>query len=661
MNPVDQLPIEIREVVRRILERQVAGGAERYKRRGDLSGRQGQKEASRIMRAAGINENDPRWQAVVKYGRDLYYGRAKVTTLSEQNAVGAKIIEPGPVYTRGSSFRARAEAHARAFLASEIKASYRKYGHILSEEAADAGQNFLHHSAFKAFQTRAAAGKGVDVFRTGSNMLSSQALCFNILAPLAAAGPAGLQIASDAFEHFVPGLRAITSITLEYTPSFDVFRDQAGLAGVDCDALIEYQTATDEAGVLVLETKFVEDTFSTCGHRKKDQCPRDVCVGADFRGCRYTSGNGFLYWQRASESGSIRLPIVELKGCPFGGPLWQIWVNHTLAHAEAKRRNAVRAVFATCAPEANEELDARANLDKYRALVTNQDSVVFIPLEQLLERIESCCARDHQWSDWAQRLRRRYTIPLATADKPIKPRVTPRQRQTIEWMRTRGFQELVQRHEAALEGRATIYFRPTDRGLVRIALHPAAPSYIGFRAAANDNSHIFRPASAIPSIERIRSDFQSFETWMKDVRRSSDEERGVIRWIRSALERQLYLPELGDEWVFLHQEWRFAGARGTGVKSDILAVHLVTGQLGIVELKADRSALSVARQQVAEYGAIWQRDREELAPLFTSILQALGGAYKNERASAATIGLQDAALFVGVARPDRAVSIEACG
>lgn len=286
---------------------------------------------------------------------------------------------------------------------------------------------------------------------------------------------------------------------------------------------------------------------------------------------------------------------------------------------------------------------------------------MFIPLEQLLERIESCCARHDEWRDWAQQLRRRYTVSQPIADKPVKSRVSRRHRQTIEWMRTRGFQELVHRHEAALDGRAAIYFRPTDRGLVRIALHPAASAYIGFRAAANDNSHIFRPASAIPSIERIRSDFQSFETWMKEVSRSSDEERGVIRWLRSALEGRLYLPELGDDWVFLHQEWRFTDAEGTGVKSDILAVQLVTGQLGIVELKAESSALVRAREQVEEYGAIWRRDREELAPLFTSMLQALGAAYKNEQASVARVGLQDAALFVGVAGPNSPVFIEACG
>lgn len=654
MNSVDQLPVEIREIVRRILERQVAGGAERYKRTGDVSGRQGQREVSRIMKSVGISENDPRWQAVNRYGKELYHGRASLASGSARDSR----IETGAVYTQGASFRARAEAHARAFRVSEIKVAHRKYGHILAEDAADEGRNFLHEAAFKALKARDAAGKGIALSRTGSNMLSSQALCFNMLAPLMAAGASGLRIAAEALAAFVPGLCSVTSITLEYTPPFDIFHDQSGLVGVDCDALIEVQTASGDPGILVLETKFVEDTFSTCGHREKGRCTRDVIVGADFRGCRYTSGNGFLYWQRAAESHTIQLPVVGSKGCPFGGPLWQIWVNHTLAHAEAKRRNAKRAVFATCAPEENEELAARANLDEYRALVTDPGSVIFIPLGQLLERIESACAKDDNWREWSKRLRRRYTVPLATTATPIKPRVTAGQRKTIEWMHTRGFQELVQRHEVALAGRASIYFRPTERGFVRIALHPAAPAYVGF--GTGDNGCIFRPASPLPSIERIRSEYEAFEVWLKDVRRVSEEERGVIRWIRSALVRQLYLSELGDDWVFLHQECRFTNAAGIGIKSDVLAVHLTTGQLGIVELKADSSGLPRARQQIAEYGAIWQRDREQLAPLFTSLLRALGGAYNNERASAASVSQQDAALFVGVARSDSEMQIQAC-
>ncbi|MBX3192835.1 MAG: hypothetical protein KF819_37975 [Labilithrix sp.] len=79
----------------------------------------------------------------------------------------------------------------------------------------------------------------------------------------------------------------------------------------------------------------------------------------------------------------------------------------------------------------------------------------------------------------------------------------------------------------------------------------------------------------------------------------------------------LWLPELGPSWVFLSHEWRFIDDAGIGRKSDVLAVELSTGRLGIVELKDADAKLHDARAQVDGYAEWWQRDAAELAPLFT--------------------------------------------
>ena len=98
----------------------------------------------------------------------------------EQNpAVG----DLGPVYKNGNSFRARAEARQREYRAQRLRVGWGRYGHLLTEEAAAAGANFLHPEAFQAARKRQTAGKGV-AERTFENMLSSQAMCFNIFAPL---------------------------------------------------------------------------------------------------------------------------------------------------------------------------------------------------------------------------------------------------------------------------------------------------------------------------------------------------------------------------------------------------------------------------------------------------------------------------------------------
>ena len=68
-------------------------------------------------------------------------------------------------------------------------------------------------------------------------------------------------------------------------------------------------------------------------------------------------------------------------------------------------------------------------------------------------------------------------------------------------------------------------------------------------------------------------------------------------------------------WVFLHQEWRFA----SGGKCDVLAVHLASKRLGIIEFKSDRMKLDDARAEVDEYGRDWLRDAAELAPFFTAL------------------------------------------
>ncbi len=319
-------------------------------------------------------------------------------------------LTEGRPYTAGSSFRARAEAHARRFRVAQLQVGCGKYGHWLEPRAAERGANFLHPVVFDAVKARAAKGKGVNLQRTCENMLASQALCFNLFAPLASTA-SRLGLAGTLLAPFVPGLTRVRGIELEYTPPYELFRDQSGRGGVDCDVLIEFESDRGEPGVLVIEMKFVEDDFSACGHRSKGQCPTDVQIGSDFSGCRYVSRNRYAYWQRAAESGSLSLSLVTSCGCPFGESLWQLWVNHTLAYAESKRRGASRAVFAVCASESNESLDARTRVKQYSAHVTDRGSVVFIPLEQLIERLVTSCGSDADLARWADLMRRRYVVP----------------------------------------------------------------------------------------------------------------------------------------------------------------------------------------------------------------------------------------------------------
>jgi hypothetical protein len=280
----------------------------------------------------------------------------------------------------------------------------------LDEVAASRGLNFVVPEAFEAVKARAAAGKGVDPKRTYSNMLSSQAMCFNLATPLAR-DPA---LATAILAPFFPGLSSVQSITFEHTPSNAIFGDQTGRGGVDCDLLIEAVWADGETAVITVETKFVETEFSSCGFRAPGRaakgqmiCPDDVGVAADVAACGYAR-KGYTYWQQTADLRTLAPNAIPGRGCPFGGPEWQLWVNHTLAHAEARARGARHVRFAVCAPATNAALLGKGVLDDFQARLARPETFRLLPLDDLLGHIQVVAAERAGLGRWAEALRARY-------------------------------------------------------------------------------------------------------------------------------------------------------------------------------------------------------------------------------------------------------------
>lgn len=215
---------------------------------------------------------------------------------------------------------------------------------------------------------------------------------------------------------------------------------------------------------------------------------------------------------------------------------------------------------------------------------------------------------------------------------------------SIRWMASSDFTTLKNTYERVL-GKGGVYFRSTDRGVVVIVLDEHAPGYVGFRTSQQDEGHLLRPGSAVPSELQVRTRYAAFQVWLPTVRRGSAEERVVISWIRRALQNQLALHELGDDWVFLNQEWRFVNDGGQGKKSDVLAVHLPTGRLGIVEAKDSSTKLQEACHQLKTYARFWNRDKNILAPYFSEQLHVQGLLYDSHTAAHGRVSLEPAALF----------------
>lgn len=317
--------------------------------------------------------------------------------------------ELGPVYTRGVSYRARAEARQREYRARTLGVAHGSYGHFLAQAAADEGRNFVLPEAFEAARARQRAGKGV-ASRTFENMLSSQAMCFNVFAPLSAR-PA---LAGAALRPFVPALAEVTSMEIEHTPARDIFNDQSGRGGVDCDLLIEGTNTRGEPLVLVIETKFVEPEFSVCGFRKagraekgQDVCPEDVPVRATRGACLYVRNKGYAYWQRSDEHGLLVEGALPGVGCPFAGAYWQLWVNLALAHEEARRRGAKDVRFAVCSSANNAALlQGGTALDGFRSLLRRPEAILLIDVDALLAHIEAIAPAE--LGAWATALSARY-------------------------------------------------------------------------------------------------------------------------------------------------------------------------------------------------------------------------------------------------------------
>jgi len=99
-----------------------------------------------------------------------------------------------------------------------------------------------------------------------------------------------------------------------------------------------------------------------------------------------------------------------------GGQLWQLWVNHTLAHALGESRHprrATRAVFAVCAPQTNDALlRGGAVLNDFRRWLADPSTLVFIPLEDLIEALSNE-SRAGGPKSWVDGLRSRYAVDIA--------------------------------------------------------------------------------------------------------------------------------------------------------------------------------------------------------------------------------------------------------
>jgi len=324
------------------------------------------------------------------------------------------------IYTTGSSFRACAEAYARNYRLTTLQIEeFKEYGHVLTDNDANNGMNFLpslRNDILSAVKGRNEKGKGVDIDRTTKNMLSSQAMCFNLFVPL----NMNKEYATAFFNQLLGDCHAIINeIEIEYTPSKAIFNDQTGKGGVDCDAMLQYTNDKGQNSLLVIETKYVEPEFSVCGFRKnefnkqkkkRDLCPVDTIVDTDFSNCRYHYKKQYKYWEVAKTSNLFHMDFIHSESCPFGGSLWQLWVNMTLAYGVAKERGCGVFKYAVICHERNDKLSDNGNVFlEFKKLLRNPNHLKIIYLSDIKQSFE-LLENDFPDITWTKEFTERYCI-----------------------------------------------------------------------------------------------------------------------------------------------------------------------------------------------------------------------------------------------------------
>jgi len=75
-DPMDTLPLYLRQEIELIWARKVKGGRKRFDETDDRCGTDGQREISGLLKKEGIKPNwDGRYEAIRDYGQSLYYDK----------------------------------------------------------------------------------------------------------------------------------------------------------------------------------------------------------------------------------------------------------------------------------------------------------------------------------------------------------------------------------------------------------------------------------------------------------------------------------------------------------------------------------------------------------------------------------------------------------
>lgn len=490
---------------------------------------------------------------------------------------------------------------------------------------------------------------------------SSQAFALNLAAPFFAR-PARLGPILSAM--LPPNLQVarVDKVEAEVVDPRNRFGEpgQRGAKRTSSDLGIWWTDSEGKRCLLLVEVKYTEAEFGACskGARHGGRCdsggPQVLASGGSL--CPLSDApHRRTYWPLMQQLQVFQEEaLASSQACPFRHDGYQLMRNQLLAAVLEADPELDRVDFAVMMHDDNAAVrrlgaplaGSQQAVDAWRGVLRRPSRFHDLSPRQWLQSAR----KDPTLRSWADAMLGRYFAAPAANGGARPPAVTPGHRAAVQWLASPKFAEIKAAYDLAC-GPGAVYFRAVDGVINVISLHPSAPRYLGHRTSTADKGYILKPTTAVPDVQELRRRDAEVTRWLLSVGHPKAEEQAVMPWLRGALTGHLWLPDLGPGWALLNQEWRFVDDDGQSRKSDVLAVHLPTGQLGIVEAKSRDAQLPEARLQVRDYARLWRQHARELAPLFTEMLRAMGGLYANPAAAQATVATSPAALFVAAPGP----------
>ncbi len=302
----------------------------------------------------------------------------------------SRSVEPalhgtGPQYADDPRFTARMRLHQSWWRAQVLKvpfglgpqaSSTSRYGNMLRREEAEIGKNFLTDEIFAVAKARLAEGRGaVEPFRLLHNLLTSQAMCFNLFGPLAVNAERATRLVKSLLG--ADEVARVSRVAIEWAPdpAASYLGDRTAF-----DAVVEYERPDGSRALLGIETKLT-DSFSQKAY----------------------DGEKYRRWMR-----SVRSPFRPDAASKLATPRFnQVWRNHLLAIAVRDHAQSRYAAARSIVLHHPLDADARSVLASYRELlVAGDETFAAWTLDEVVRAFASAATPDE--AGWLADLQRRY-------------------------------------------------------------------------------------------------------------------------------------------------------------------------------------------------------------------------------------------------------------